>query len=61
MQHSSKQPFLETKEEDFRASLEDYVVGAFNFSQLAIPRMLDNGGTLIFTGTLGALRAVRYL
>ena len=56
--------------EDFTNSLETYIGGAMVFSQEAIKRFYDdhgeaplsetNGekkGTLIFTGTLGALRA----
>lgn len=54
--------------DDFTASLESYVGGAFEFSQLSLKRFFeDHGektlaegaakkGTLIFTGTLGALR-----
>jgi NAD(P)-dependent dehydrogenase (short-subunit alcohol dehydrogenase family) len=56
VKNSFRRPFLETSEADFRAAYEDYVVGAFNFSQAALPRMLEKGGTLIFTGTLGAMR-----
>lgn len=54
--------------EDFMSSLETYVGGAFEFAQLSLARFFaDHGestlaegapkkGTLIFTGTLGALR-----
>ncbi|KAK3060215.1 hypothetical protein LTS18_009055 [Coniosporium uncinatum] len=54
--------------QDFQQSLDTYVGGAFNFSQEALKRFFaDHGekslqeggekkGTLIFTGTLGALR-----
>lgn len=54
--------------QDFTQSLEDYVGGAFTFSQEALRRFFaDHGeaplaetgkkkGTLIFTGTLGAMR-----
>ena len=68
VKHSSKKPFLTETYEDFTQSLEDYVGGAFTFSQEALKRFFeDHGesplsetgqkkGTLIFTGTLGALR-----
>lgn len=54
--------------EDFTSSLETYVGGAFEFSQLSLARFFDDHGekslaegsgkkgTLIFTGTLGSLR-----
>lgn len=54
--------------EEFTSSLESYVGGAFEFAQLSLARFFeDHGkatlaegagkkGTLIFTGTLGALR-----
>lgn len=65
---SSKKPFLEETYEDFMEPLESYVGGAMVFSQEAIKRFFeDHGektlaegsekkGTLLFTGTLGALR-----
>ncbi|KAF1826303.1 NAD(P)-binding protein [Dissoconium aciculare CBS 342.82] len=68
IKNSSKKPFLSETYEEFMAPLESYVGGAMVFSQEAIKRMLaDHGektlaegaekkGTLIFTGTLGALR-----
>ncbi|KAB2576534.1 hypothetical protein DBV05_g4863 [Lasiodiplodia theobromae] len=68
VKHSSKKPFLEETYEDFTDSLETYVGGAFTFAQESIKRFFaDHGdtplasggakkGTLIFTGTLGALR-----
>ncbi|KAF2131000.1 NAD(P)-binding protein [Dothidotthia symphoricarpi CBS 119687] len=68
IKHSSKKPFLEETREDFEESLESYVGGAFTFSQESLKRffedhgetpLADGGekkGTLIFTGTLGALR-----
>ncbi|EKG16164.1 Short-chain dehydrogenase/reductase SDR [Macrophomina phaseolina MS6] len=70
VKHSSKKPFLEETYEDFTTSLEAYVGGAFTFAQEALARLFaDHGdeplsdsanpgtkGTLIFTGTLGALR-----
>lgn len=54
--------------DEFAASLESYIGGAFEFSQLSLKRFFDDHGdkalaegapkkgTLIFTGTLGALR-----
>ncbi|TKX20477.1 hypothetical protein C1H76_7287 [Elsinoe australis] len=68
IKHSSKKPFLDETYEDFTNSIETYVGGAFTFSQEALHRFFaDHGestladgapkkGTLIFTGTLGALR-----
>ena len=68
VKHSSKKPFLEETYDGFTDSIESYVGGAFTFSQESIKRFfsdhgeetLANGapkkGTLIFTGTLGALR-----
>ncbi|KAF2233212.1 NAD(P)-binding protein [Viridothelium virens] len=72
VKHSSKKPFLEETHADFTDSLTTYVGGAFAFAQLAVRRFLrDHGeqplgapgsppnakkGTLVFTGTLGALR-----
>ena len=68
IKHSSKKPFLEESHDAFTQSLETYVGGAFTFSQLVLTRLFaDHGdadlasgaekkGTLIFTGTLGALR-----
>lgn len=68
VKHSSKKPFLEETHADFTNSIETYAGGAFVFAQESIKRFysdhgedgLDTGapkkGTLIFTGTLGALR-----
>lgn len=68
IKHSSKKPFLEETREELESSLETYVGGAFTFAQEALKRFfVDHGdvglaegaekkGTLIFTGTLGALR-----
>jgi short-subunit dehydrogenase len=68
IKNSSKKPFLHETFEDFMAPLEDYVGGAVVFAQESIKRFFeDHGektlaegnekkGTLIFTGTLGALR-----
>lgn len=65
VKHSSKKPFLNETYDDFQASMETYVGGAFTFSQESIKRFfadhgedaLEDGaqkkGTLIFTGTLG--------
>jgi len=70
IKHSSKKPFMNETYEDFTQSLETYVGGAFAFSREALKMWFEqNGegtleetggqkkGTLIFTGTLGALRA----
>lgn len=68
IKHSSKKPFLSETYEDFTESLDSYVGGAFTFAQESLKRFFaDHGedsladgapkkGTLIFTGTLGALR-----
>jgi len=68
IKHSSKKPFMSETYQDFTDSLETYVGGAFTFSQEALRRFFaDHGestladgapkkGTLVFTGTLGALR-----
>lgn len=70
VKHSSKKPFLEETPEAFGESLQTYTTGAFAFAQEAVRMMYaqhggqtlladTNGekkGTIIFTGTLGALR-----
>jgi NAD(P)-dependent dehydrogenase (short-subunit alcohol dehydrogenase family) len=68
VKHASKKPFLEETREAFSRALDEYVGSAALFAQLAIRRFLadhpakfpdEDGakkGTLIFTGTLGALR-----
>lgn len=71
VKHSSKKPFLAETYDDFTGSLVTYVGGAFAFAQESLKLMLEHHGednlsdiggkkkkgTLIFTGTLGALRA----
>jgi NAD(P)-dependent dehydrogenase (short-subunit alcohol dehydrogenase family) len=69
IKHSHRTPFLEETTERFSESIETYVTGAMNFSQLCLQWFmgqypewkagetpLHKRGTLIFTGTLGALR-----
>ncbi|KXT12762.1 hypothetical protein AC579_675 [Pseudocercospora musae] len=68
IKNSSKKPFLMETFENFMEPLETYVGGAMVFAQESIQRffsdhgetaLADGGekkGTLIFTGTLGALR-----
>ncbi|KAI4243252.1 MAG: hypothetical protein L6R40_003620 [Gallowayella cf. fulva] len=68
IKHSSKTPFLEETHEEFTKSLHDYVGGAFAFSQEFLKLLFEHHGetaladggrkkgTLIFTGTLGAMR-----
>ena len=68
VKHSSKKPFITETYEEFTESLEQYVGGAFTFSQEALKLFFEHHGetplsetgekkgTLIFTGTLGALR-----
>lgn len=68
VKHSSKKSFMDETYEEFTKSLETYVGGAFTFAQLSLARffadrgtapLIETGqkkGTLIFTGTLGAIR-----
>lgn len=68
IKNSSKKPFMNETFENFMEPLETYVGGAMIFAQESIKRMFeDHGektlaegaekkGTVIFTGTLGALR-----
>lgn len=68
VKHSSKKPFLDETHEEFTRSLTDYVGGAFAFSQETLKLLFEHHGekaltdggekkgTLIFTGTLGAMR-----
>jgi NAD(P)-dependent dehydrogenase (short-subunit alcohol dehydrogenase family) len=70
VKHSSKKPFLEETPGAFGDSLQTYATGAFAFAQEALRRIYgDHGGetllrdtdgrkkgTIIFTGTLGAIR-----
>lgn len=68
VKHSSKKPFMNETYEEFTESLEQYVGGAFTFSQESLKMFFEHHGeaplsetgekkgTLIFTGTLGALR-----
>ncbi|KAK4963967.1 hypothetical protein LTR28_004213 [Elasticomyces elasticus] len=68
IKHSSKKPFMTETRDEFMESMETYVGGAFTFAQESLRRFFaDHGdaplsdgapkkGTLIFTGTLGALR-----
>ncbi len=68
IKHASRKPFLEETHAQFTQALEEYVGGAMIFAQEVIKRLfVDHGdtaladggekkGTLIFTGTLGAMR-----
>ncbi|KAI4130949.1 MAG: hypothetical protein LQ338_001460 [Usnochroma carphineum] len=68
VKHASKKPFLEETHEEFTRSLHDYVGGAFAFAQEFLRLLFEQHGdtslaeggskkgTLIFTGTLGAMR-----
>lgn len=68
VKNSSKKPFLEETHEAFTETMNTYVGGAMAFSQEAIKMMFEHHGdkaladggekkgTLIFTGTLGAMR-----
>ncbi|KAI9725475.1 MAG: hypothetical protein M1828_003146 [Chrysothrix sp. TS-e1954] len=70
VKHSSKKPFLQETPEAFGESIQTYTTGAFAFAQEAL-RMIyarsggesllsevggKTKGTIIFTGTMGALR-----
>lgn len=69
IKNSAKKPFMQETFEAFMDPLETYVGGAMVFAQESLKRFFeDHGektlaegaekkGTLIFTGTLGALRA----
>ncbi|TDZ32571.1 putative oxidoreductase [Colletotrichum spinosum] len=70
VKHSSRKPFLEETPEAFGESMSTYATGAVVFAQEALRLMYARGGgqtllsesggakkgTVIFTGTLGALR-----
>lgn len=70
VKNSSKKPFLDETPEEFQKSLSEYATGAFAFAKESLsmiyathggqtPLAETNGekkGTIIFTGTLGALR-----
>ncbi|KAL8725484.1 MAG: hypothetical protein Q9166_007322 [cf. Caloplaca sp. 2 TL-2023] len=68
IKHSSKKPFLEETHEEFTQSLNEYVGGTFSFAQEVLKMLFEQHGstalaeggekkgTLIFMGTLGALR-----
>ncbi|KAL6719918.1 hypothetical protein ACLMJK_001839 [Lecanora helva] len=68
IKHASKKPFLEETHEQFTTALNEYVGGAMLFSQEVVKRLFaDHGdtsladggskkGTLIITGTMGAMR-----
>ncbi|KAI1906013.1 hypothetical protein LOZ12_005888 [Ophidiomyces ophidiicola] len=54
-------PFLQLSEDDFKAGFESNALGAFHFSQAAIPLLLNAGNlqyppTLIFTGATASFR-----
>jgi len=69
VKHSSKKPFLEETLAEFTDSLTSYVGGAMAFSQEALKMLFEHHGssafadggskkgTIIFTGTLGAMRS----
>jgi NAD(P)-dependent dehydrogenase (short-subunit alcohol dehydrogenase family) len=68
IKHSSKKPFLQETREEFSESLDVYVGGAMSFAQESLKLLFEHHGeqgladggakkgTIIFTGTLGALR-----
>ncbi|KAB8303135.1 hypothetical protein EYC80_004586 [Monilinia laxa] len=69
IKQSSKKPFMTETRDEFVSSLESYVGGAFTFAQESLKLFFEHHGsetleqtgkkkgTIIFTGTLGALRA----
>ncbi|KAI1338113.1 hypothetical protein F5Y15DRAFT_131900 [Xylariaceae sp. FL0016] len=69
VKHALKKPYLETSPDEFERNVASYTTGAFAFAQEALKLMYEqNGGqtslsenpakkgTIIFTGTLGAMR-----
>ncbi|KAM5341350.1 hypothetical protein ACJ41O_014381 [Fusarium nematophilum] len=69
VKHSLKKPFLQTSPDEFDRNVSEYTTGAFAFAQEALKMIYaQNGGetnlsenpekkgTIIFTGTLGAMR-----
>ncbi|KAI1498442.1 short-chain dehydrogenase/reductase SDR [Biscogniauxia marginata] len=71
VKHALRKPFLDTTPEEFERSLSEYTTGAFAFAQEALKLMYaqsggapaplsadnpDKKGTIVFTGTLGAMR-----
>ncbi|KAH6653771.1 short-chain dehydrogenase/reductase SDR [Truncatella angustata] len=70
VKHSLKKPYLETSPEEFERNVAEYTTGAFAFGQEALklfyaqnggetplsPSAPEKKGTIIFTGTLGAMR-----
>ncbi|KAI1848370.1 hypothetical protein JX265_008849 [Neoarthrinium moseri] len=69
VKHSLKKPYLQTAPDEFERNVAEYTTGAFAFGQESLKMMYaQNGGettlsqdpakkgTIIFTGTLGALR-----
>ncbi|KAI4597853.1 hypothetical protein KJ359_004130 [Pestalotiopsis sp. 9143b] len=71
VKHALKAPYLDTDPAAFESSVAEYATGAFSFGQEALrllyaqnggpdtplsPENPDKKGTVIFTGTLGALR-----
>lgn len=68
VKNSSRKPFLEETHAEFMDTLNTYVGGAMAFAQEAVKRLFEDNdktplaeggekkGTIIFTGTLGAMR-----
>jgi NAD(P)-dependent dehydrogenase (short-subunit alcohol dehydrogenase family) len=53
-----RQPFLQTSAQTLQEVWQSMVLTAFNVSQQAIPRLqAGGGGSLIFSGASGSLRA----
>lgn len=50
-------PFLEIQPEEMATGLAINLTGAFHFSQLALPQLLEaGGGSMIFTGATASLK-----
>ena len=52
-----KKPILQTTAEEMQSVWRSMVLTAFNVTQHAIPRMRDEGGSLLFSGASGSLQA----
>jgi NAD(P)-dependent dehydrogenase (short-subunit alcohol dehydrogenase family) len=70
VKHALKKPYLQTSPDEFERNVAEYTTGAFAFGQEALkmffaqnggetplsPENPEKKGTIIFTGTLGAMR-----
>lgn len=53
-------PFLELSEEAFEEHWRSHALGGFQLAQAALPALVEQGGSLIFTGASGSLRGKAY-